>query len=118
MNDAQQALIETIATKLGTTAEHLWGVLIKQAPISAATDLASCVVFVLLSVGFILFVKRNTTVPDGEHRAIWNNEGAFFAWFAALLFLVFTIVTVTSLAGVIIAGFINPEYWALQRILK
>jgi hypothetical protein len=67
---------------------------------------------------FALFVKRNTTVPKGDHYAVWDNEGAFFAWFAALAFLAFTVLVIMLSASNIVAGFINPEYWALQRILK
>lgn len=34
MNDNTRQLLEQLAVKLGTTVEHLWGVLIRQAPVS------------------------------------------------------------------------------------
>ena len=40
MNEATAKLIEELAAKLGTTAEHLWGVLVRQAPISATVSAA------------------------------------------------------------------------------
>ena len=43
MDEKFQKLIEALAAKLGTTAEHLWGVLVRQAPISGAVDLVLCV---------------------------------------------------------------------------
>lgn len=33
MNDKVLEALQTLAEKLGVTAEHLWGVLLKQAPI-------------------------------------------------------------------------------------
>lgn len=44
MDDKYRQLIEDMAAKLGVTAEHLWGVLVKQAPISGAVDLVICIV--------------------------------------------------------------------------
>lgn len=50
MNEATQKMIEELATKLGVTAEHLWGVLCRQAPTSAVVGLAGDAVLLWLVV--------------------------------------------------------------------
>lgn len=122
MDDKTAVLIEKLAEKLGTTAEHLWGVLLRQAPISGAVDLATAVVMVLAAVGLVRFVKEKTTKPaetkdDRYPRAEWAEEDAGFAWLGTVLYLITTGVVVTGSAQEIVAAFFNPEYWALSHIL-
>lgn len=122
MNDKTIALIEKLAEKLGTTAEHLWGVLLHQAPISGAVDLATVAVMVLAAVGLVRFVKGKTTKPamtedDRYPHAEWEDEGAGLAWLGATIYLIITGVVVIGSAQGIVAAFFNPEYWALSHIL-
>lgn len=60
MDDKYQQMIEALAAKLGTTAEHLWGVLVRQAPITGAVDLAICVVLAALTAWWVSVVNRKT----------------------------------------------------------
>ena len=122
MDDKTTALIEKLAEKLGTTAEHLWGVLLHQAPISGAVDLTTVVVMVLAAVGVVRFVNGKTTKPaetdDMRYpHAEWKGEGAGLAWVGTAIYLIFTGVMVIGLAQGIVAAFFNPEYWALSHIL-
>ena len=122
MDDKTTALIEKLAAKLGTTAEHLWGILLHQAPISGAVDLATVVIMVLAAIILVRFVRRKTTQPartdeDEYPHADWEGEGAVIAWFLTAIYLVITgSIVIESVQG-IVAAFINPEYWALSRIL-
>ena len=116
------ALIEKLAAKLGTTAEHLWGVLLHQAPISGAVDLATVVVMVLMAIILFRFVRSKTTPPDRTYEqqyphAEWEYEGAGVAWLLTIICLVMVGIVVVELAQSIVAAFLNPEYWALSRIL-
>ncbi len=117
MNEQTTKLIEQLSSKLGTTAEHLWGVLIRQAPISAITD--------LLTSGFIVFlvwksfqiVQRKTKETE-ESEPDWVEEGAFVAWCIwGLLALISISIVISSVEG-IVAGLVNPEFWALKQIIK
>jgi len=121
MDEKYAQLLETLATKLGTTAEHLWGVLVRQAPISGATDLVLCIILALVAWKLIAFVKRKTTHSEdssGRSRpAEWHGEEGP-AWFV-------TAIVTTVLSGLIIAtihdlisAFANPEYWALKQLLS
>ena len=123
MDEKYQALIEALATKLGTTAEHLWSVLVRQAPISGVVDLVLCIVIATVTVLFVALIKHKTTAPEAmeENRyphAEWRDEAAFLAWAVALIAGVFALVYVTSSAQGIAAAFANPEYWALKQLVK
>jgi len=119
MNDQTTELIEQLAQKLGTTAEYLWAVLLKQAPISAATD---ALYFILMIIWGVVLWKlhlylskkngeydlsiydkqeENVIIPMVTLTLIWG------IWFIAFFFSI----------GNIINGFLHPEYWALKEVL-
>lgn len=109
MNPEIIKVIETLAAKLGTTAEYLWGVLIKQAPISGMCDILGFVI-----VGSILFclyiLVRKTEYADSDAEITsWGGLGI-----ASLIVLIALLTTLTD----IISCFANPEYWALKQIIK
>lgn len=116
-------MLTALANKLGTTSEYLWGVLLKQAPITGVIDLALMAAWVIGVVMWCRLVARKTTRPEATDqnrypRAEWDGEGIFFAWASA--------VAVALIAGFFVSGSIastvsalaNPEYWALRQILK
>jgi hypothetical protein len=115
MDDKTTTLVEKLAEKLGTTAEHLWDVLLHQAPISGGIDLVTDIVMVR-------FVKDKTTKPAKTEyskypQAEWENEGASMAWVAVAVYLIITGIVVIGSAERTLAAFFNPEYWALSHIL-
>ena len=121
MNDLTLAL-QQLAAKLGTTVEMLWGVLLKQAPIAATINLIGCIAFTGLTVFITYFVKRRTTKPprtedDSYPHADWEDEGAFIAWVVTAGLIIATVVFVGVNAQNIVAGFFNPQYWALTQIM-
>ena len=115
MNEQTQQLIEKLAEKLGTTAEHLWAVLVRQAPITSTTEaIALCIYAAVMVLGYRLV--REKTKDDGD----WNDNCGSIAlpwviWCGATIALL--IVLCCSLSN-IVAGFANPEYWALKEILS
>jgi hypothetical protein len=119
MNEQTTKLVEQLAIKLGTTADYLWSVLLKQAPISALTDL---IYFMLISIGgIILFKTHKSFSKPGEDT--WENkydksDGLVVAMgVIAVIWVLLFIVAFLSL-GNVINGFFNPEYWALNQILS
>lgn len=123
MDEKYQQLIEALAAKLGTTAEHLWGVLVKQAPISGAVDLVLCIVIAAAAWWWVALVKRKTTKPpktddDRYPNAEWNDGAAVLSWIGAVIAVVFALVCIVCSAQGIVAAFANPEYWALTRLVK
>lgn len=120
MNDKTSELLQQLATKLGTTIEHLWAVLIRQAYISAITDLIQdAIIISVVIVAYRLTVKwlsskGDTSWDDWLDDRIPTLIVAVAGWgilgiFLVALFLCFP-ETLTK--------FINPEYWALQQVLS
>lgn len=116
MNEQTAKLIADLATKLGTTADHLWSVLVKQAPIDAASD---CVVIVASAIGIVIVAKGGEKLA--KHS---DNLPEAAAVFSFLLLFCFGVVAIIALiaglcsCGDIMAGFFNPEYWAFRHIVK
>ena len=108
MNDK---LLEQMASRLGTTVEHLWGVLIKQAPLAAMEHL----IWVgILLISFIILVILSLVLKKLEFGAeirIWIGLGAFVCIVATFIqgFL--------SLHDYLTATY-NPEYWAFEQMTK
>ena len=123
MDDKTLQALTALANKLGTTAEYLWGVLLRQAPITGVVNLAVMVTWVTAAVLLLRWVRRKTQVPpktkeDPYPRAEWDSDGAFFAWGGAILFAALTALIVGLELSGVVAALVNPEYWALRQILK
>lgn len=119
MNEQTTKLVEQLAIKLGTTADYLWSVLLKQAPISALTDL---IYFILFSIGgIILFKVHKSFSKPGEdtweNKYDENEELGFAMCLIAFVWTILFIVAFFSL-GNVINGFFNPEYWALNQVIS
>ena len=105
-----ETLLRELAEKLGTTVEHLWGVLVKQAPISAGINILTITVWiiVLIIVGF--YMRRKAVQWDKDIAPVlWGMFWAFAAGAFAALCIIF---------GETVTALVNPEYWALKEILK
>ena len=123
MDDKTLSALTALAQNLGTTAEYLWGVLLKQAPITGAIDLAVMAAWVAALVWWFRFVQRKTTEPtataeDKYPRAQWSEEGAGIAWVSVAVFGAVTALCIGTSLSSTAAAFLNPEYWALKQILK
>ncbi len=119
MNEETTKLIQQLAEKFGTTAEHLWNVLVRQAPISAGCDILISIASVLIAYWFFRLIHIKTTDTE-EKEADWKEEGAFVAWLLLGLFIVITSICILGSIEGVVSGFVNPEYWALKqfRIIK
>lgn len=119
MNDKTQQLLQEFATKLGTTVEHLWEVLVKQAWIEGMQD-AVFVAIVLTIWGALTFYVRKF------HRYFWkdyaedkysNKIGMIVtAWvvYAVMSCIAFGLVIGFSFSAQ--SCFQNPEFWALKQL--
>lgn len=114
MNEQTAKLIQDLAAKLGTTAEHLWGVLVRQAPLSAAIDLIQLVVIWVIAFGLL---KRAAVAWKKSETEDNEVEVGAYSLFAGLAVVAGIAVFLACPHG-IVSGFFNPEYWALKQILK
>jgi hypothetical protein len=123
MDDNTSKLLEKLASKLGTTSEFLWNILVSQAKIDAITSLIQLLLF--LSVPIITYRLHRwfskPIKPDGYggNNCMYDEYDAcgpvaVFLCISSIISIIFGIM----LIGDVINGFLNPQYWALHEILK
>jgi short subunit fatty acids transporter len=107
-------LLSALATKLGTSVEHLWGVLIQQAFIDG---IVTIVQFILVGIAtwisYIITKKLLKIINDDPYdKDLW--------WICIVLYwaiLASFIIACFFELPILIAAFFNPEYWALQHLM-
>src|ERR1022692_2993172 len=119
MNETTDKLIRDLAEKLGTTADYLWGVLCRQAPISGITNLVTIACLIAFIVWSFKLVKRKTTTPPKTEterypEAEWEGEGKAIAWLVWGLATTGISIWIAASLEIIVAALLNPEYWALK----
>lgn len=114
MNEETRRMIEALASKLGTTVEHLWGVLLRQAYISFWTD----ILYYLITVAIVLFaIKFSLKAWRKGDESTWNDdEWRLLSIGLGLLALILTIVAIVCISDTV-TKIANPEYWALKELL-
>jgi hypothetical protein len=106
-------LLEGLALSLGTTVEHLWAVLLRQAPISAVTDLIQYGLIVWVAVFWTKITK--TIVKKVNDRDL---DDINYAWVGGgWLFIAIFVTAAFFSFPMSITKVINPEYWATMEIL-
>jgi len=106
MNEQITEIIKKLSEKLGVASEGLWRALLKQAPLSAATEL------VLIVIVFIAFRKWFKSIVKRE-----SDELTPVAWLVWGVLFGFAFICFGCNLDRTLAGFFNPEYWALKEIL-
>ena len=99
--------LDILAAKFSTTADHLWGVLIKQARVEAISD-ALLLCAVLVGVWYTIKWGR-WIVTKCEDEIVWIPFGL-----VSIVLIVIGIVCLTSIP----TELLNPEYFALKRVLE
>lgn len=117
MNEQTEQLIRELADKLGTTTEHLWGVLVKQAPLSATVEimyaLAACA---LLATCVKMVSWAGKRIIEGEDE---ERDVMAMVWGITIgIFSIILVATAVANAATTLSGFLNPEYWALKQLLN
>lgn len=117
--------LTALASKLGTSAELLWGVLLAQAPLHAALCVFEAVVCVIVTVAWCMFANYKTTERErrlgGRNvymQADWTGEGVLVAWAVSVVASLYTLFTVFYAISQVMTAIMNPGYWALMQILN
>ena len=111
-------LLESLAEKLGTTTEYLWGVLINQAQIQVFINL---VILLFMAVLTFFFYKYCKWLYKDFKKICQDDMEILPILLVAIFgigFLVSLGIGIFELIPEMITAFYNPEYWALQEILK
>jgi len=101
--------LTTLATKLGTTVEQMYSVMIMQAKVEAITSIIWLSFLLLVSLIFF-FISYKNFEKDDEF-----SFGCFAAGAVAMIF--FTTVFALDIKT-IVTGFVNPEYYVIQQLLR
>ena len=123
MNEQTTKLIEQLAQKLGTTAEYLWSVLLRQAPIDATIQLVQTIIVLLF--GFVWWrihkhFSKNVKSEHGYMESGYERHEEIAVVPMMIAGVVFAVALLICFANFdnIINGYFNPEYWALESILR
>ena len=122
MNETAEKLVREFAEKFDTTADHLWGVLLKQAYISAAINTMVMLIMLAILWGSYKIVRSKTTprlqtAVDKYPRAEWRGEGEVFAWVLLGLYAIISLTVTCCTISSVVTVTMNPEYWALKQLL-
>jgi uncharacterized membrane protein len=104
-------IISVLAEKFGTTASHLWQVLLRQVLIEAKIDLGISIFFGITAICLGKFIYYLVKKPEED----WNEKNKI-PWLIAIevvLVLILMVFAVSSLNS-----FLNPEYRALQKVFN
>jgi hypothetical protein len=108
------AIVEQLAAKLGVAVDVLWAAMMRQAFISSVADLLWIAGLLYAMTWVVKYVRL-------VHKKVDDRDWDEIAWLpCAIVCCVafgFCIGTIASLP-MTFAGFFNPEYWALMKILK
>lgn len=104
-----------LSNKLAIPVDHLWSVLVKQAIISGSINLAFAIMWVLATVGFIIFCYK--TMAGEKPRFTAEDIVVPSCLLAVALVVVSGCLLIFTVPGAVIA-FFNPEYWALTQITQ
>ena len=108
------ALLEKLALKLGVAVDVLWAALMRQAVVSSICDL---IWMAALAYGLTLVIKYVRLCHSKVEDRTWDEIAWLPCAMVCLVAFGLVIATIASLP-MTFAGFFNPEYWALMKIIK
>jgi len=118
MNEELNKQLAALAAKLGTSAEHLWSVLIRQAYIDGISSLVTtlcCGLAAALVLWFFFYIRP-------KWKALRDPKDLFFISFEPVEYMVLTIVLGALVAVAcnnfywVISDFFNPEFYAWRQL--
>lgn len=114
MNEQTEKLIREFAEKMGTTAEHLWAVVIAQSAVGAWAQILSFVIWIaiLAPVWLATIGELKLEIENGKMTP------KTIAFYLSSIGLVMWVIILTSQIPWLVTRFVNPEYWALQRVTE
>lgn len=109
MNPSTEQLIRDIATQLGTTSNHLWEVMVRQAPIQSITNLLIQIAWFFLAI-FLVWISRYLEDDEMPWQILARALGSALA--------LIMIIVIGVEASWLPAALFNPEYYALHDLFQ
>jgi hypothetical protein len=110
MTDEILKRLDVLAAKLGVTAGHLWGVLVAQAKIEAIEDIIWAALWAALSLVLGLVARKLYESND-------ENDNAALGIVLIGVAVGFLLISAAMISGTL-GMLLNPEYWALKKVLE
>lgn len=107
-NDIKSAMIG-LAKGLSTTADNVWDILVKQQFVKALAYMVP-LLFLIIEIFFLLANIRKAQYDSDD----WNRWATFSL--INLVCIIISSIVVISNVDIILTGFINPEYGAINDI--
>jgi hypothetical protein len=120
MSEELNKELASLASKLGTSVEHLWGVMVKQAYIDGISSLVTTLVCLLLGVAVVhgfFYVRRNfKSTPHHErtHPFDFLMDPLGFVVIGVILLAIFAVASDNFYW--VISDFWNPEFYAMRHL--
>jgi hypothetical protein len=109
MNTETIKLLEQLATKLGTSVEHILTVFTKQAMVNSLTWIITDIIFLIFIVISIKKVK--------EYKGEWDDGIAYLHVTTLTISFAFVIAIIVSISS-ITQGLFCPEATAIENLFK
>lgn len=109
--------LELLAREMGTTVEYLWGVLAKQAFVMGSTNIGILLILAIIAPFWSRFAKHVYGLTTCDEDS-WDNDIMIPIYIISGAYVIVTIITTIILIPEIVTCFVNPEYWALNKILR
>ena len=111
MDEKTLNALTALAAKFGTTAEYLWAAMLRQAPVAGVADLIFIALWGAVVAGLVVWMYRKS----GD---IQDVDVIILGWAGVLLMSGLYLLYVALSLNMILASFLNPEYWALRQIMR
>ena len=114
MNDTKYVMefLEKVAAKLGVATDILWAALLRQAVISSIVQ----VLWIAAGSYALVWLVRYVKYVNQRTKKDWDEIAWLPCVFVCGIAAILTIITFVKIP-MTLAGFFNPDYWALMKIL-
>jgi hypothetical protein len=118
--------LEKVAEQLGTTAQYLWMLQVKQAYVVGISYLLEYLVWAILFFGYyklcrFMYLKYNGNLfmQNPEYQYVKDDIFTGLGWMVPSGIILVTLFIVISPSIInVVTLLINPEYWALNEVIK
>ena len=114
ITEAVQTILQPLADKLGTTAQHVWELQVKQAYVDGYISTFWFLVGLFVIIRSYIVVKK---ITKGKVE-IKKEDEDYHKIVTYAIFIIIGIVVVLSNFSTILNCLINPEYYALQHLIQ
>lgn len=114
--------LDALSDKLGTTGAHLWAVLVRQASLEGGMNIGDAVILVVLAVVGYHFAKhcyrKYVEANKNNNGYSSKGDGWCFGYIALGIVSGALVIIATCIAHQGLLSLLNPEYFALSRIIE